>query len=352
MSDIFLLNCRHCGLTTNRTHQSFWILVKLDDGGLSFEHRKYGETFQILLLSNAHNMRFTPDNNVAPSIMWRRSDWPFVDFGRRQVKGDYFVIHHLTQEDSGTYELLDYRSKAISTKKLLVQEHTEHFTREAGESLEVIYFREIRTCNIVFIPDYGSKRFEIIKYGNAVKQDSYCLHFASEEPCGFVNHNLQTTCSGRFEFKDSRGNLAMVAFLQMKKPKTSALDFIVELLDNVILGLGTIFVVTFCYGCVKHCCCGEDSDDKSESPEDEAETEPTHSAEQDNVPVRPSSPPSGTPYRSSPTPPAPLISGPAKHEDATAGPVFSDSEPQFELKGMDFDSAGDGVYTSDKLNFL
>ncbi|KAM3613244.1 uncharacterized protein V6R79_022913 [Siganus canaliculatus] len=286
---------------------------------------KYGETFQILLLSNAHDMRFTPDNNVAPGIMWRRSDWPFVDYGRRKVKGDYFVIYRLTQEDSGTYELLDYRSRAFSTKKLLVQENTENFTRKAGESLEVIYFLEKRSCNIVFIPDYDSKSFEIIKHGNVVKQDSYCLHFASEEPCGFVNHNLQTTCSGRFEFKDSRGNLAMVAFLQMKKPKTSALDFIVDLLGNLILGLGTIFVVTFCYGCVKHCCCGEDSDDKSESPEDEAETEPTHPAE---------------------------ISGPAKHEDATAGPVFSDSEPQFELKGMDFDSAGDGVYTSDKLNFL
>ncbi|KAM3604281.1 uncharacterized protein V6R79_008852 [Siganus canaliculatus] len=335
--------------------------------GLSYHQRKYGQVFKILMPSHIETIRFTPVNKSPPTIVWRRRDPPAGEDGKHILKGIYFVIQRLTQEDSGKYELLEKNSEAFSTRELLVEENTKHFTRETGESLDVTFNLERSSCNIIFIPEntYVSKRFQLVHRGALVDQNSHCW-FDVVEPCGFVSENLKMECAGRFEFQDSNDNLAMVAFLEINDSES-------DVFSVVGGGLGIFFIVSSCCCCMKYCCCGESSGNKDESPE--AEAEPALPVEQSSVPVRPASPPSVTPYPTPPsyTPSAPLIhypppeapppayseiSVPLKPADAPTGAVSSDSEPRFDLKGMNFgsmlgsSSSDGGVYTSDKLNFL
>ncbi|XP_044220679.1 uncharacterized protein LOC122991109 isoform X2 [Thunnus albacares] len=338
-----------------------------------YAEKQYGKTFRWMIPEDTRSLEFAPKDNSKATVLWtlhveKGWDAPFSVLGHKPPKGTvglhwgYLELSYLTQEDSGLYTMRDNDKKLLRTVSLEVVANTMSYELSARESLDFTFDLEPNSCNIYFIPesDLKLKRFgtKIVRQGRLERKDSfYCSGFQLSKPCGILIKSLQSSCGGRFEVRDQNDNKALVVSLEVKPLQSSDVGFGIFIFSLVLSVLAFVFV----------CCCG-----KRPSKEDDSETEAAAASAPEDELVGPRSDelsqPFGTHYPAQPsyTPTGPLVHDPtdnvppsysevAASAEQAAVPsalVYSDVEPQFELKGMTFPSDSANVYTSDKLNFL
>lgn len=357
--------------------------------GYSYETEEYGNTFMMRLVRKAQTLELTQEHRSEPTVLWKRDDPPAREDSRRRVSGSYFVIDKLTQRDSGRYIMRDKDGIAVSVRTIAVVASRSSFERVAGKGFNFAYNLEPNSCHIYFYPtsDYDGREIHLVYNGRFFDDQYLCTGFEFLEPCGLFNDDLQESCSGRFEVRDSKGNNALVVTLEVEaKPFDPS---------KIGIGIGIFFAVISCCTCLRRCCCGKSSSKKDESETPEAEPA-VHYHEYDHEPVGPRpeqvSRPSGMQPSYTPTDPLihnpPTMSAPPAYSEVfgltdsdapalsftsdalsstadtpappySSGAPSSNPEPRFELKGMTFasapplssDSAYSDVYTSDKLSF-
>ncbi|XP_073343769.1 uncharacterized protein [Pagrus major] len=332
--------------------------------GLSYDELEYGSSYTLRLHRKAQSLTFTPrydESNV--TILWKRDDPPASQDSRRKVMGSYYMINPLTQEDSGTYIMRDKDRLPLSVRTIRVVALVMTFKNTAGESFNFAFDLEPTSCHIYFITESDRVEHQIVRHGR-LRPNLECQGFEMSGRCGVSNSNPQKSCSGRYEVRDSKGNRALVATVEVEAlPPFDT--------KKIGMGIGIFFAVVGCCGCLKRCCCGKSSS-KEEQPETPDEEPAVHYHDYDHesvgprqpYPAQPSHTPTGLLINNPPTTVPPAYSevflAPAEPTVAPTVPVESDGQPRFELKGTSFSSApplssdspyGD-VYTSDKLNFL
>ncbi|XP_022069600.2 uncharacterized protein LOC110965023 [Acanthochromis polyacanthus] len=354
------------------------LLVACVAVGLSYDTdlKHYGDTYRIYLPHSAYSLEYSRSSGSEVTVLWKRGVPLAREDNRRKVISYYYVISNVTQEDGGRYTLRGENRLTLSRQRLEVEALTESYLREIGEELRITFNLERHSCNIYFFPN-GHSQTVIVHNGWLQLSYTECTGFKILHPCGILNY-VQASCRGHFEVRDHNDNKALVVSLDVESDGVETSSY---------LGIGGgILISALCTCCLRCCCCKKKSSDKEGSEaaadEDNNENEPAvhyHEYDQEPVGQRQNQPhvPSGTQYPAQPsfTPAAPLIHNPptnimppayskfavsSEPADAPTVPLYSDSEPRFEVKGMNFNSEDplssdpthSDVYTSDKLNFL
>lgn len=348
---------------------------------------------------DAEYLEFSSPHALAPpAILWNRTNRSST---RGKVSGSDYVIKDITQRDSGYYRFRGSKDQLLKWEEIVVEENVRHYEFDEGD-IKLDY-------PIVFTPSQVKFKGRGAYNGKTVSEDDgkfkitnryLAIEYATPED------------GGTYDFLDKDGNLILRMTLEVREVEKVWVSLVV--LAAIFLG----FVSCCC--CVKKCCCKE-SADKTNCPESETEaaapsntqatqtpepvtpllsqeprvifpapptyneagghldppppyeecgtqspalTVPTYSCEPNNPPVSAeptmsSSEPAGTDDVSNDANNAVMVDGGQPDQVSAAGAMtFTDSEPQFELRGLTLPSApplssNDSVeYTSDKLNFL
>ncbi|XP_041846961.1 uncharacterized protein LOC121643557 [Melanotaenia boesemani] len=345
--------------------------------GLSSDtfREEYGNKYKIRVLIWVHSIEFVPKYSTETSVLWKRDNPEASKDTRRKMEGYYYVIYNVTQKDSGRYILRNSDETTFSTKTVEVVANTRTISLMSGEQLAFSFDLEPNSCNIYFFPEFDHE-IQIVRQGVLLldSDQSGCVGFKLLKPCWISNKAAQMSCAGRFEVRD-HDDKALTVLLEMKPSKFNS--------TYLFAGIGSlVFALLSC--CLKYCCCGKGSS-KKDSTESAAESDAAaapdnndqpsvyyHKYDQEPVGLRPNQPtePSETPCHTEtshaasdllihnpPTelpPPYSEVSAPAEQTDAPTFPLCSDQEPQFKIKGINFNmnTHHTDVYTSDKLNFL
>ncbi|XP_061581177.1 uncharacterized protein LOC133446953 [Cololabis saira] len=326
----------------------------------TFHEVKYGDSFKLKIQRSYHSIEFMPTYDSSETILWNR-DRPEANVdARRKMTGDRFVVHNVTQRDSGRYNLRGRDFKTMSTKTLEVVADTRTYTRTAGEEFSFTFDLEPRSCNIYFFPE-GDEGTELVHQGSLrlVLDWSDCFGFDLVKPCGILKKDVRMSCNGHFEVRDHNGDEALRVSLEIE---TSQFNY------SYIFGIGAalLFIVMSC--CIKSICVAKhfptkhraDADADADADASSADEPAVQNYQYDCEPVgsRPSQYAASSDFLTQPSEASIQVSAPAEHADAPTVPLNSEYEPRFELKGMNFDpplssdSTHYDVYTSDKLNFL
>ncbi len=92
------------------------------------------------------------------------------------------------------------------------------YVKNHGETLAFTFNLAPDSCNIYFYPEnqHQVEETKLVSRGRLQYLDHLdCDAFDLVRPCGIRNDNLQMACSGRFEFRDSNGNVALEVSLEM-----------------------------------------------------------------------------------------------------------------------------------------
>ncbi|XP_056294999.1 uncharacterized protein LOC130209400 isoform X3 [Pseudoliparis swirei] len=269
---------------------------------------------------------------------------------------------------SGRYEIRDQNNNTAFAVSLEVEKITNKNYRKAGEQFDFTLNQEPDSCDIYFFPESQSESrysmINIVHRGRLAQRsdDVDCTGFDLLKPCGISKVDLQISCAGRYEIKDQNNDTASVVSLEIKQLPYEP--------SHIGIGFGVFLSSLFCY-CVKCCCCGKSSSKEDGSETAAADPDAQYQANDDQPagaashqlmqPSAAEQPPPAYEYPSeSLPPPYPEVSAPVEQPDAPSGPVYSDPEPKFEMKGVTFpstpllssDSTSCDVYTSEKFNFL
>ncbi|KAM4555334.1 uncharacterized protein PAE49_014430 [Odontesthes bonariensis] len=245
--------------------------------------------------------------------------------------------------------------------------NTRTFILTSGEELSFTFDLAPNSCNIYFFPEGGDRETQIVRHGRLLSSNQPgCAESQLLEPCGILNEAVQMSCAGYFEVRDQNDDTALRVSLEMKPSYFNS--------SYLMAGGGAfLFILLSC--CLKHCCCGKSSSKKNGSEFEAAAAElPECYQEYDHEPVGPSpNQPTGPSEVPNPTQPSETVTGPLIHNplfelmpthsevsapaertDSPTLPLYSDYEPRFEVKGINFnsDTPHSHVYSSDKLNFL
>lgn len=364
----------------------------------SIVKKLYGSFFNWKIPHDAEYLEFSsPDALAPPAILWNRTSRSST---RGKVSGSDYEIKNLTQRDRGYYRFRGSNDQLLKWEEIVVEEHVRHYEFDEGDirlEYPIIFtpsqvkFKGTRNYNIKTVSENDGKYKITNRY--------LAIEYATPED------------DGTYDFLDNDGNLILRASLEVREVEKVWPSFVI--LAAIFLG----FISCCC--CVKKCCCKE-SANKTNCPESETEAAaPSNTqATQTPEPVTPllaqepriivPAPPTYNeagghqdpppPYEEcgtqSPAFPVPAYScqpnnapvsteptmnssEPAVREDvandavmvdggqpdqvsAAGAMTFTDSDPQFELRGLTLPSApplssndsNSVEYTSDKLNFL
>lgn len=83
--------------------------------------KDYGDTYRLRLHRKTEVLEFTPDYTRDAVVLWKRDDTPSIEDSRQKVRGGFFVIYNLTQEDSGKFIMRDKNRLPLVINRLLVE---------------------------------------------------------------------------------------------------------------------------------------------------------------------------------------------------------------------------------------
>lgn len=74
------------------------------------------------------------------------------------------------------------------------------------------------SCNVYFFSESKKSMIKMVSSGTVTGDVYYsgCSYMELKEPCDISNTYVQTTCKGRFEFRDQNDNTALVVTLDVE----------------------------------------------------------------------------------------------------------------------------------------
>ncbi|XP_061581190.1 uncharacterized protein LOC133446957 isoform X1 [Cololabis saira] len=342
---------------------------------------QYGNEVRYKFNTKVEFLEFTPQHSLdQPVILWNRTDAGT----RGHVKNNVWVMSRATQADKGYYNFRRKDKYLVSRLHLEVEEVHSHYEGVPHTVLRIDYPWTGGEWTVTYKSMETQHSEIVIKNGNKVWRE----HTFSGRIHVFEDHfeidPLEGTDDGTFEFRDPQGNLALVALLSMIPDEDAS-----GIASIVAVAIGVLLMGIICCCCCKKKCC------KKDKPTSQTEAAPNvyyHSPDHPSGTASPAAPvppyssvfarmPVNTAAPSEPTDHSPLTYQPvnvnvnppqaestnqSQFAALAPAPTFgldllsSDSEPRFELKGLNFPSAPPlssdtpscNVYNSDKLNFL
>lgn len=82
---------------------------------------EYGDTYSLRLHRRAESIEFTKKNSIGVTVLWKRNDPQMNEESRRKLVGSSYVMHNLTQDDSGIYIVSDKNRISLATTAIEVK---------------------------------------------------------------------------------------------------------------------------------------------------------------------------------------------------------------------------------------
>ena len=125
--NIWIMKVRRCAVIYKVCPQCLFLIrwasslfFSLDD---TFE-KQYGETVSFKLKRNTHALRFFPTDDSESVILWKSDDPSFPVDTRVSVSRSHLEIQHLTQKDSGRFQMIDRHERHLASYYLQVSGET------------------------------------------------------------------------------------------------------------------------------------------------------------------------------------------------------------------------------------
>uniref|UniRef100_A0A1A8FKC0 Uncharacterized protein n=1 Tax=Nothobranchius korthausae TaxID=1143690 RepID=A0A1A8FKC0_9TELE len=220
-------------------------------------YRGYMDTLVYNIPSEAHFMEFTTelDSQHKPMILWNRTALQSHDKRRGTVKGNTWKISQLTQADNGYYIFRQNDNKLESIVHLTVKEKTLDYEQDAGQTLIVPYPTSGGPWTVVFKPEMTNIPEEMLKEGQVVRTSNRFSGRFKVQDDGLKIDLLESKDSGSFEFRDLKGNLALIVEVEVNQSESPNH----ALITYAAMGAGALLAGICCCCCCKKCCCKKGS---------------------------------------------------------------------------------------------
>uniref|UniRef100_A0A1A8MUY1 Uncharacterized protein n=2 Tax=Nothobranchius pienaari TaxID=704102 RepID=A0A1A8MUY1_9TELE len=226
-------------------------------------YRGYMDKLVYNIPSVAHFMEFTPelDSRHKPVILWNRTAFESHDKRRGTVKSNTWNISQLTQADNGYYIFRQNDTKLESIVHLTVKEKTLDYERNTGQTLFIPYPTSGRTWTVVFKPEMTNIPEKMLKDGQVVGTNNRFSGRLKAQDEGLEIDFLESKDSGSFEFRDLKGNLALIVEVEVNRsesPNHAVIAYAAMIVGALLAGI-------CCCCCCKKCCCKKGSAPQTEA---------------------------------------------------------------------------------------
>ncbi|XP_035806596.2 uncharacterized protein LOC111572170 [Amphiprion ocellaris] len=175
----------------------------------------YGEIWRLSLPEKAEILESTPLNRVNPVVLWNRTNPQVKSVRRGWVNQNFWQVENITQSENGFYNIRQKDNTLLSRTHLNVKEHVRHYTKRVDEYLIIEYPWDNGAWLVNFQPKGTTDNITLIKDGLKQLEDWFDWRLEIQS-AGIKLDALEITDSGTFEFRDKKGNLVLVAHLEMK----------------------------------------------------------------------------------------------------------------------------------------
>ncbi|XP_051810623.1 uncharacterized protein LOC110965024 isoform X2 [Acanthochromis polyacanthus] len=177
----------------------------------------YGETRSLSLPEKAEILESAPLNSLNPPVvLWNRINPQVKRVRRGQVDQNFWQVENGPQSEDGFYNIGQKDNTLLSRTHRNVKEDVRHYTKHVDEYLIIEYPWDNGTWLVNFQPKGTTNNITLIKDGLKQLEDwfDWRLEILS---AGIKIVVLEIKDSGTFEFRDKKGDLVLVAHLEMKE---------------------------------------------------------------------------------------------------------------------------------------